>query len=226
MLSITPPAPAVTRSLHVRELRRTTAERVIGPYALSLHSGECVVVSGPSGVGKSLLLRMIADLDPNQGELSITTSTVGTPMTTHARAAMSAPAWRKQVTYVAAESGWWADTLSDHLHIASHAQALTLLASLGLASDLMQAPIARLSSGERQRCALLRAIVQQPHFLLLDEPSSALDGDSALRLEAVLHSLKNNGTGLLVVSHNAAQISRIADRVLYMSSTALLESPA
>eukprot|EP01042_Synura_sphagnicola_P023555 gene23555-30062_t len=135
---------------------------------------------------------------------------------------MSAPAWRKQVTYVAAESGWWADTLSDHLNAASHAQALTLLASLGLASDLMQAPIARLSTGERQRCALLRAIVQQPHFLLLDEPSSALDGDSVLRLEAVLHSLKNNGTGLLHSTTGVAGMTALMITPLALIITTLL----
>jgi len=219
-------APTLLHSLHVRELQRHTAERIIGPYALTVHSGECVVVSGPSGVGKSLLLRMIADLDPNQGELSITASVAGVLRANHARAAMPATAWRKQVIYVAAESGWWAETLSDHLPETSQAEALTLLASLGLAANLMQAPITQLSTGERQRCALLRAIVQRPLFLLLDEPTSALDGDSALRLEAVLHSVKNKGIGLLVVSHNPAQVSRIADRVLQMSSTALQERHA
>src|SRR3954451_6859003 len=65
-----------------------------------LKAGECIALQGSSGVGKSLLLRAIADLDPNDGVVKLD----GMP-----REAMPAPLWRKQVTYVAAEPGWWAE---------------------------------------------------------------------------------------------------------------------
>src|SRR5271154_2150906 len=76
-----------------------------GPFDLALAPGECVGITGASGSGKSLFLRMICDLDPNDGEVWLD----GAP-----RSAMSAPAWRRRVVYVPAESGWWSD------HIAAH----------------------------------------------------------------------------------------------------------
>src|SRR5215467_12741386 len=73
--------------------------------SFELHAGECVALQGASGVGKSLLLRAIADLDPNEGFVELH----GMP-----RETTPAPVWRKHVTYVAAESGWWADTVQEH----------------------------------------------------------------------------------------------------------------
>ena len=80
-------------ALTVKQLRSELA----GPFELSIGRGTCAAITGASGSGKSLFLRMVADLDPNQGEVWLNEQ---------ARAAMPAPAWRKQVTYVAAESGW------------------------------------------------------------------------------------------------------------------------
>ena len=206
--------------LIVRDLQRQCDGRTLGPYSLMLEGGQCVVLSGPSGSGKSLLLRMIADLDPNQGELSISAPSA------ISRAAMTAPAWRQRVTYVAAEAGWWADTLRQHLAAADWPAALGLLQRLGLAASTLDAPIERLSSGERQRCALLRAIVQQPQFLLLDEPSAALDDASTQQLESLLKDLQVQGTGLLVVSHQQAQVQRLADRILHMQDGVLRQDIA
>ncbi|MCS3763089.1 ABC-type iron transport system FetAB ATPase subunit [Bradyrhizobium centrosematis] len=73
--------------------------------SFDLQDGECVALQGPSGVGKTLLLRSIADLDPNEGAVKLD----GTP-----REAVFAPAWRKQVTYLAAEPGWWSDIVQEH----------------------------------------------------------------------------------------------------------------
>ena len=85
---------ATTPTLRTQDLKSALA----GPFDLSVERGGCVGVSGPSGAGKSLLLRMIADLDPNQGEVWLNGV---------ARSSLAAPAWRRQVTYVPAEFGWW-----------------------------------------------------------------------------------------------------------------------
>jgi putative ABC transport system ATP-binding protein len=73
--------------------------------SLDLNDGECVALQGPSGAGKSLLLRAIADLDPNEGTVKLDGML---------REAVPAPHWRSQVTYVAAEPGWWGDTVQEH----------------------------------------------------------------------------------------------------------------
>lgn len=183
-----------------------------GPFSLHLDAGECVVISGPSGIGKSLLLRMIADLDDNHGSVLLDGV---------ARHSISAPQWRRQVMYVAAESGWWADHVRDHMQPADAAQAL--LPRLGLAAALFDAPVAQLSSGERQRLALIRAIIRAPRVLLLDEPTAALDEFSALRVETLLGELAQAGTGLMVVTHNEAQARRLATRRYQMSAGRLSE---
>ena len=207
-----PPAAATAyasnATLHISNL----SGLVSGPFDLQVNSGQCVAIAGPSGIGKSLLLRMIADLDVNHGEVSIGQQT---------RASMPAPAWRQRVTYVAAESGWWGEHVAEHLRQPQRVREL--LDAVGLRADILAAPVAQLSSGERQRLALLRAISQQPQFLLLDEPTSALDKHSMALVETLLLQLKREGCGLLLVSHDPAQISRLADRVFQMSHNGLTE---
>ncbi len=90
--------------------------------------------------------------------------------------------------------------------------AAALLPRLGLRAELLDAPVSQLSTGERQRMALLRAVIRKPVVLLLDEPTSALDHASTLAVEALLMELAAAGIGLVVVSHNEQQAERIATR--------------
>ncbi|MCJ0761625.1 ABC transporter ATP-binding protein [Variovorax terrae] len=193
-------------------LARQLAGAVVGPFDLELEAGRCTVVTGPSGVGKSLLLRMLADLDPCRGEVSLDGCS---------RSSMSGPAWRRQVTYVAAEPGWWADRVRAHFDDLEAVRSL--LPDFGLADKLLDQPVSQLSTGERQRMAMVRALVRQPRFLLLDEPTSALDADTTLQVEAAFQRLKQQGMGLLVVTHNEAQAQRLHDRRLRMTRQGLAE---
>jgi len=186
-----------------------------GPFRLTVDAGECVVISGPSGIGKSLLLRMIADLDQNEGTALLNGAS---------RNSLPAPQWRRQVIYVAAESGWWAANVREHMHPAQ--SALPLLPRLGLNETLLDVPVSQLSTGERQRLALIRAVIRKPQVLLLDEPTSALDETTALRLEALLKDLIASGTGIIMVTHNEQQALRMATRRYHMTSGQLTETPA
>ena len=195
MPSIAP--PAVSALLALQALQRLH----VGPIDLALAAGECVSVMGASGAGKSVLLRAVADLDPHQGEAWLGGV---------ACSAMAAPHWRRQVTYVAAESGWWADTVA--AHFAPDADLPALLPRVGLAPSLAQAAVARCSTGERQRLALLRALQPGNRVLLLDEPTSGLDEDSRALVEQLLRQRLADGAGLLLVTHDAAQARRMAHR--------------
>jgi putative ABC transport system ATP-binding protein len=181
-----------------------------GPFDLALAPGECCVVSGPSGAGKTVFLRMIADLDPNEGQVWLGAE---------ARELMAATHWRRLVTYVPAESGWWADTVREHFNETGlQAGALaTELTRFQLPEALYEAPVARLSTGERQRLALLRAIVQQPRVLLLDEPTSALDPATTQCVEASLKELLRAGVIMIIVSHQPEQAQRMATCRLHIS---------
>lgn len=174
---------------------------VVSATDLRLDAGECLAVEGASGSGKSRLLRAIADLDPNRGEVRLDG---------RLRSAMPAPRWRRLVTYVWPDAGWWTDRVGDHF--SDERAAAEWLPRLGLPDGALDWPVARASTGERQRLALVRALVQHPRVLLLDEPTGALDPDATARVEAVLRDLLAAGTGIILVTHDAGQARRLAHR--------------
>lgn len=178
-----------------------------GPFDLELRPGEAAAVSGASGSGKSLFLRMVADLDPNTGEVALDG---------RRRPAMSPTDWRRRVPYVAAESGWWRDRVADHFAPDRLAQARELGARVGLAGELFEGPVLRLSTGEKQRLAIVRALVLEPPALLLDEPTAPLDPESTRQVEHELKARLKGGMALIVVTHDARQAGRLGARHFLM----------
>ena len=167
-----------------------------GPFALALAPGARLVVTGPSGAGKSLLLRMVADLDEHEGEAWLD----GAP-----RSGFTGPAWRRQVRYLAAEPGWWLDTVGEHFTEPPG----DLPGRLGLPADIMSRAIERCSTGERQRLGLVRGLAGRPPVLLLDEPTGALDAEGVARAEAVLGQAAQDGAALVIVTHDERQAERL-----------------
>lgn len=186
-------------ALLVKQLRSEFA----GPFDLSLDTGACAVISGPSGSGKSLFLRMIVDLDPNEGEVWLNG---------RERASMPAPEWRKRATYVSAESGWWADSVIAHFPANRRSDLAALAGRLNLRVDLLDAPVAQLSTGEKQRLSLIRALLSNPALLLLDEPTGPLDEESVTRVEALLQERMATGTSIVLVTHDPNQAERLGGR--------------
>lgn len=184
--------------------------------SFSVSDGECLAVEGPSGSGKTRILRAIADLDPIDAQLFLD----GVE-----RREMSAADWRKAVRYAAAEPGWWSDTPRDSFpNIASHEVRVSrLLAAVGLDEDVLERPIAMLSTGERQRIALVRALADEPKVLLLDEPTGALDVGSAALVEELLRFQLLAGRSILIASHDPAMIGRLSHARLQLAPT---ERPA
>jgi putative ABC transport system ATP-binding protein len=155
--------------------------------SFDLNDGECVALQGPSGAGKRLLLRAIADLDPNDGTIKL-----------DGMLREAVPARRvgeSKVTYVAAEPGWWGDTVRGHFDMWD--QAMPLVERLGLPPDCGTWNIDRLSTGEKQRLGLVLALMLRSRVLLLDEPTSALDATSTATVEAIIAERVSAGTGVL-----------------------------
>lgn len=175
----------------------------LGPWDLRVDAGQCLGVSGPSGAGKSVLLRMLADLMPHEGHCWLDGADCAT---------MPAPEWRGMVRYCAATSGWWAPTVADHFTDITVARSRA--AQVGLEPALLTQSPDRLSTGEKQRLALLRSLEGEPAFLLLDEPTSALDAATTRLVENLVTEQMQQGVGMVLVSHDTAQLQRMAHGVL------------
>jgi putative ABC transport system ATP-binding protein len=183
------------------------------PVDLDLAAGERVFLSGPSGSGKSLLLRAIADLDPHPGEVWLDGIR---------RSALPAPQWRRRVALLPAEAHWWADRVGDHLP----ASAGPLLADLGFGPETLDWAISRLSTGERQRLALARVLANRPETLLLDEATANLDPPNRERVEALVETYRiEHGAAVLWVSHDPDQRERLGGRCLVIQDRRLVPEP-
>ena len=176
-----------------------------GPFDFDLAAGECLSVTGPSGAGKSLLLRMLADLDDHTGEVWLD----GIPCSS-----VPAPDWRRSVRYVAAEPGWWHDTVAPHFT----SPAGDILERFALSPTILERAVALCSTGERQRLALARALLDRPSILLLDEPTGALDDENTARAERLLLDELAAGAGIVLVTHASRQAAALGTRHLRIVS--------
>lgn len=185
-----------------------------GPYSLHISPGECVSLRGPSGSGKSLLLRAIADLDPHQGQVLLDDST---------STLIPAPQWRKQVALLPVESQWWLDEVGAHFS----GEDCEWFEPLGFTAETMHWQVSRLSSGEKQRLALARTLMNQPRVLLLDEPTASLDPESIARVEQLIADYRRDtNAAVLWVSHDAQQAARVGSRHLLLTANGIEETSA
>jgi ABC-type iron transport system FetAB ATPase subunit len=173
---------------------------MVGPLSLVVDEGDCLCISGASGCGKSLLLRAIADLDPHEGQVLLQ----GVPAT-----AIEPQLWRSHIGLLPPESHWWLPQVKNHFH-----KGLPMpLEQLGISDDILEQQVARLSSGERQRLALMRLLSNRPRVLLLDEPTANLDHENTRRVEDVITAYRReNKAAVIWVSHDLDQVARVANR--------------
>lgn len=182
-------------SLRIEQLRG----KGVDAAGITLPAGSCSALHGASGSGKTLLLRAIADLDEVEGEVWLDDQ---------ARDGMSGPQWRRQVTYVAAESHWWGRLVREH----AAEWRISDLEALGFGPEVLDWQVQRLSSGERQRLAIARALAGAPSALLLDEATANLDQSNTARVERLIEAWRRQTDGcILWVSHDPAQRARVAD---------------
>ena len=177
-----------------------------GPYTFRIVPGQVAGLQGASGAGKTLLLRAIADLDPHQGQVRL-----GDMICEK----VSAPIWRKTVAMLPAESFWWFDAVGDHFQVPVQ-DIEEPLQQLGFEPDVLNWEVSRLSTGEKQRLAIVRLLQNTPRALLLDEPTASLDAENIERTETLLVDYcRQQQAPLLWVSHDTQQLERVADDLLY-----------
>jgi putative ABC transport system ATP-binding protein len=189
-----------------------------------LNAGDCLGLVAPSGVGKTLLMRNLVLLDPiQQGEVRFEGKTP---------AAWGLPTYRSRVMYVPqraiALDGTVQDNLQQVFELGIYRQRRfredtiqTWLETLGRGPAFLNLQGDRLSGGEAQILALLRALQLDPQVLLLDEPTASLDAATTSQVEVLLHQwLQQPGRACMLTSHDSGQIDRITTRQIHLENFA------
>lgn len=167
-------------------------------------AGICMGISGPSGIGKSVLLKALADMLPHEGEIYLDDIE---------SRSIPAPQWRRQVALLPAESQWWCETVGEHFQFFDDA----LFHRLGFQKDVLDWQISHLSSGEKQRLACIRVLMNQPRALLLDEPTANLDKSNRHRLESLITDYqKKHQIPVLWISHDSEQLAEVSQQLLLL----------
>lgn len=191
---------------------------------LQIAEGELIALFGPSGVGKTTLLRCLAGLDqPEQGSL-----TVNGEIWLNSAAHINLPPQQRRVGYVFQDYALFPNmTVRGNLEFAlrqgSAKQRVDELLALMDIGELQHRKPDTLSGGQKQRVALARALAAAPRLLLLDEPFSALDAEMRSRLQdEVLKLQRHFGITTIIVSHDVGEVYKLASRVLLMAAGKLL----
>jgi NitT/TauT family transport system ATP-binding protein len=182
---------------------------------LELNEGEFVAVVGPSGCGKSTLLRIIAGLlTANAGSVKVNGSAVNAPQT-NLGVVFQSPVlleWRTVLDNVLVQI-----ELRGQDPKAYRARAMALLGRVGLGEFADRYP-RELSGGMRQRTAIVRALIHDPPFLLMDEPFGALDALTREQMRIDLEALwMETGKTVLFITHSIDEAVLLADRVVVIS---------
>lgn len=209
--------------LSVENLGRQLADRWLWRgVSFTLTAGDCVGLVAPSGAGKTLLMRNLSLLDPiHQGEVRCGGKTPSE---------WGLPAYRSRVMIVPQRAIAFDSTVKDNLKQVfdlgiysdrrfDPAIVQTWLTKLGRGPEFLNLQGPRLSGGEAQILALLRALQLNPQVLLLDEPTASLDAATTAQVESLLHDwLQHPGRACLLTSHDTEQIRRVTHRQLNLGN--------
>jgi len=191
-------------SVIVRGLRRVFGDRaVLDGIDLTLYTGDFIALLGPSGTGKTTLLRILGGLD---------TADEGKVVVPRARSIVF-----QEPRLVPAMKVWRNVVLGAPNMRAVKAQAIASLAEVGIEKHANAWP-RTLSGGEAQRVALARALATEPGLLLLDEPFAALDALTRIRMHDLLAALcERHRPAVVLVTHDVDEAILLADRVLVLA---------
>ncbi|HWW20875.1 MAG TPA: ATP-binding cassette domain-containing protein [Steroidobacteraceae bacterium] len=226
------PSPPVVLAAHAvcRSFREGSSTlEVLRDVELSVAAGERLAIIGVSGSGKTTLLQILGGLDrPDRGSVQVLEQDI------HALSETERGALRNRAIGFVYQFHHLLPEFSALENVAmpllvrrertpvAIARARDILTRVGLAERLTHRP-SQLSGGERQRTAVARALVSSPSLVLADEPTGNLDGRNASQVfELMLELNRELGTSLVVVTHDSRLAARM-DRVLELSSGALLQ---
>jgi lipopolysaccharide export system ATP-binding protein len=191
------------------------ARPVVDGVDLRINGGEVVGLLGPNGAGKTTTFYMVVGLVPATRGRVLLNGEDMTRLRMHERA-------RRGIGYLPQEA-----SVFRKLTVEENILAILEVARVPRAErkrrlhehleELALSPLAKqkaytLSGGERRRLEIARALVTQPHFLLMDEPFAAIDPISVAEVQRIILQLKKRGIGVIVTDHNVRETLRIVDR--------------
>ena len=177
--------------------------KVLKNIHFSLEKGDCLAILGPSGIGKSTLLRLIAGIDKDYK------GTIKRPD-------------RMAIVFQEPTLLSWRTAIQNILLVhegLGKVEALDMLTRVGLPEKADFFP-GQLSLGQQRRLALARAFAGRPEFLIMDEPFVSLDEKTAAEMVALTQVLlKDRETATLFVTHEKQEAAQLADRILELEGT-------
>jgi D-xylose transport system ATP-binding protein len=186
---------------------------------LDVYSGEVVAIVGDNGAGKSTLVKILAGVHPqDSGTITFEGSLVSIPSPAQSRALGIATVYQDLA-------------LCDNLDVVSNLflgrelgrgvlneeememRAWSLLRQLSAKIPSVRIAVASLSGGQRQTVAIARSLIGEPRIVILDEPTAALGVAQTAEVLNLVERLRENGHGVVLISHNMADVQAVADRV-------------
>ena len=224
-MNLPDPGPSVSVILRAENLGRSVSGKVLVSDAkFEVRKGETLAIVGPSGSGKSSLLRLLNRLDE---------PTSGTVYLDGVDYRQIPPReLRRRIGMVLQRPFLFPGKVADNLQFGprqrgetlSPAQIAELLAGVGL-SGFESRDVSNLSGGEAQRVSFARALANSPEALLLDEPTSALDETAKREVESLIRQIgQKNGLACVLVTHEFAQAERLAQRALVLEGGHIVRS--
>ena len=215
--------------IEIRHLRKEYENATpLEDVSTVIRDGDIIAVIGPSGTGKSTLLRCLNLLErPDAGQIFVD----GTDITKkdcnvskiRQKMGMVFQSFNLFHYMTVIENIMYAPVkLRQYSRQAAYDKGMNLLRKVGLAERAMNYPDA-LSGGQKQRVAIARALAMDPDIILFDEPTSALDPTMVGEVQAVIEELARSGKTMMVVTHEMAFARKIANRVFYMDEGGIYE---